>query len=113
MSIIVKYVQLADYLTKYTPAKGYLYRLNPLTKLAVVIANIVLGVYLSSPGFSFLAMLGVFAATFTFVAAGGFSFCGLVRRQRALPLVFFGVVFFANTPPWKEAVHSDLKLTVI
>src|SRR2546422_11536533 len=72
MSIIVKYVQLADYLTKYTPAKGYLYNLNPVTKLAVVIANIVLGVYLSSPGFLLLSLLVDFVATCTFVAPGYF-----------------------------------------
>ena len=113
MSIIVKYVQLADYLTKYTPAKGYLYNLNPLTKLAVVIANIVLGVYLSSPGFSFLAMLGVFAATFTFVAAGGFSFRELIRRQWPLLVVFFGLIFLANTLLGKTAFNPNLKLTVI
>src|SRR2546422_10714086 len=86
MSIIVKYVQLADYLTKYTPAKGYLYNLNPLTKLAVVIANIVIGVYLSSPGFSFLSMLGVFAATFTFVAAVWILVHDFVRRKLRLLL---------------------------
>jgi energy-coupling factor transport system permease protein len=113
VSIVVKYIQLVDYLTKYTPTGGFLYRLNPVTKLVIFGANLILGIYLSSPGFSFLAMLFVFMATSIFMAAGGFPFRETIRQQWPLLVLFFSVIFLANTFFGKTQFNPNIKPVII
>jgi energy-coupling factor transport system permease protein len=92
---------------------GYLYRLNPVTKLVIFLANLILGIYLSSPGFSFLFMLSVVVATVLFMALGGFPFREMIRRQWPLLAFFFSVIFLANTFFGKTQFNPNIKPTVL
>lgn len=68
---MIRVLQLAESLLTYQPGNGFLHRLNPLTKLLMLVAVIVAGVLLSSARVPLYCTLAIFAALLVLAIAGG------------------------------------------
>nr|WP_243847567.1 energy-coupling factor transporter transmembrane component T [Microbacterium ulmi] len=89
-------LQLAESLLSYQPGNGFLHRLNPLTKLFMLVAVIVSGVLLSSARVPFFCMLAVFAVLLLLALVGGVDLRDDFRQRWPFFLVITCLIIVGN-----------------
>lgn len=94
--MIFQILTMAESLMDYQPSDRFLHRLNPLTKLAIVVAVIIGGMYVSGPNFPWLLNFGIFVALILLSITGGIPLRRELELRGAYVIAIVLVVFLGN-----------------